>query len=106
MLEERIFESLSRAKLPYPELFQPSETREAERAASEAEVLRIESEVAHDMILTSDDEDGDDRLPEDCQPHVERERSEKLVKTEGKTNPGLINSQQLKLEGTNVEDKE
>ena len=56
LLDEQIFESLHRAKLRYPELFQPSETQEAERAASEAEVLRIEAEAAQDMVLASDDE--------------------------------------------------
>lgn len=58
LLEQRIFESLPRARLRYPELFQPSETQEAERAASEAEVLKIEAEVAQDIVLTSD-EDGE-----------------------------------------------
>lgn len=60
LLEKRIFESLPRAKIRYPELFQPSETQEAERAASEAEVVRIEAEAAQDIVLTSDDERGDD----------------------------------------------
>jgi len=60
LLEKRIFESLPRAKLRYPELFQPSETQEAERAASEAEVVRIEAEAAQDIVLTSDDERGDE----------------------------------------------
>ena len=60
LLEEQIFESLPRARLRYPELFQPSETQEAERAASEAEVIRIEAEAAQDIVLTSDDEGGDD----------------------------------------------
>lgn len=62
LLEKRIFESLTRAKLRYPELFQPSETQEAERAASEAEVVRIEAEAAQDIVLTSDDERGDECL--------------------------------------------
>lgn len=64
LLEKRIFESLPRAKLRFPELFQPSETQEAERAASEAEVVRIEAEAAHDVVLTSDDDQGDDDLDE------------------------------------------
>ena len=59
LLEERIFESLPRAKLRYPELFQPSGVQEAERAASEAEVLRIEAEAAQDVLITSDDERED-----------------------------------------------
>ncbi|KAL8921012.1 MAG: hypothetical protein Q9208_005903 [Pyrenodesmia sp. 3 TL-2023] len=62
LLEERIFDSLPRAKLRYPELFQLSETQEAERAASEAEVIRIEAEAAQDIVLTSDDEGGDECL--------------------------------------------
>ena len=60
LLEEQIFESIPRARLRYPELFQPSETQEAARAASEAEVVRIEAEAAHDIVLTSDEEDGYD----------------------------------------------
>ena len=62
LLEEEIFESPPRAKLLYPELFQPSETQEAERAASEAEVVRIEAEAAHDAVVTSDDEGEDECL--------------------------------------------
>ena len=60
LLEEQIFESLPRARLRYPELFQPSETQEAKRAASEAEVIRIEAEAAQDIVLTSDDKGGDE----------------------------------------------
>ena len=60
LLDEQIFESLPRAKLRYPELFQPSETQEAERAASEAEVIRIEAEAAQSVVLTSDHEGGDE----------------------------------------------
>lgn len=62
LLEEEIFESLPRAKLRYPELFQLTETQEAERAASEAEVVRIEAEAAQDLVLTSDNEGGDECL--------------------------------------------
>lgn len=62
LLEEQIFESLHRAKLYYPELFQLSETQEAERAASKAEVIRIKAEAAQDIVLTSDDEGGDEGL--------------------------------------------
>ncbi|KAI4285995.1 MAG: hypothetical protein L6R38_000222 [Xanthoria sp. 2 TBL-2021] len=62
LLEERIFESLPRAKLRYPELFQLSETQEAERAASEVEVIRIEAEAVQDVVLTSDNEGGDECL--------------------------------------------
>ena len=62
LLDEKIFESLPRAKLRYPELFQQSETQEAERAASEAEVIRIEAETAQDIVLTSDDEGRDECL--------------------------------------------
>ena len=56
LLDEKIFESEARAKLHFPELFQPSETQEAEREASEAEVARIEAEVVHETIVTSDEE--------------------------------------------------
>ena len=63
LLDEEIFESLPRAKLHYPELFQTSETQEAERAASEAEVIRIEDEAAQNIELTSDDE-GEGECPD------------------------------------------
>ena len=59
LLEEEIFESQARAKLRYPELFKPSEAQEAERAASEAKVVRIEADAAHEMESASDDEGGD-----------------------------------------------
>ena len=62
LLENHIFESLPQARLRYPELFQPSETQEAERAASEAEVLRIEAEAAQDVVLISDGDGEDDCL--------------------------------------------
>ena len=62
LLEEQIFESIPRAKLRYPELFQPSETQEADREASEAEVIRIEAKAVQDKVLTSDDDGGDECL--------------------------------------------
>ncbi|KAL8901596.1 MAG: hypothetical protein Q9207_005123 [Kuettlingeria erythrocarpa] len=62
LLDAKIFESLPRAKLRYPELFQPSETHGAERPASEAEVIKIEAEAVQDVVLTSDDGEGDSCL--------------------------------------------
>lgn len=56
LLDEQIFESLPRAQLHFPELFQPSETQEAERASSEAEVARVEAEAVQETVVTSDDE--------------------------------------------------
>lgn len=72
LLEEHIFESIPRAKLRYPELFQPSGTQEAERAASEAEVVRIEAEAAQDIALTSNDE-GEDERPDSEQGEQQAE---------------------------------
>jgi hypothetical protein len=56
LLDQEIFESKSRAKLHFPELFQPSETQEVEREASEAEVARIEAEAVQEAVVTSDEE--------------------------------------------------
>lgn len=56
LLDEQIFESLPRAQLHFPELFQPSETQEAERESSEAEVARIEAEAVQETVVTSDEE--------------------------------------------------
>ncbi|KAL8915058.1 MAG: hypothetical protein Q9171_000498 [Xanthocarpia ochracea] len=86
LLDDRIFESLPRAKLRYPELFQsPSESQEAERAASEAEVIRIEAEAAQDTLLTSDDDQDDEGL--DLENDGHRLEAEDTVKyaAEGKT---------------------
>ena len=60
LLDEEIFESPPRAKLIYPELFQPSEAQEAERAASEAEVVRIEAHAVHDIVVRSDVNGGEE----------------------------------------------
>lgn len=46
LLEEEIFKSLPQAKLRYPEMFQLTETQEAERVAFEAEVVRIKAKAA------------------------------------------------------------
>ena len=74
LLEELLFESLPRAKLRFPELFQTSEMKEAERAASEAEVVRIEAEAAQDIALVSDGDEGDEcPAHEQGQPRVEPE---------------------------------
>lgn len=58
LLDERIFESQARARIHFPELFQPSETQEAEREAAEAEVARIEAETAQETVVTSDEDWG------------------------------------------------
>lgn len=62
LLDDRIFESLPRAELRFPELFQRSETQEAEREASEAEVARIEAGAAQETVVTSDEEWEDEML--------------------------------------------
>ncbi len=56
LLDKRIFESEARAKLYFPELFQASETQEADREASEAEAARIEAETVQETAVTSDEE--------------------------------------------------
>ena len=62
LLDEQIFQSKFRAQLHFPELFQPSETQEAEREASEAEVARIEAEAVQETVVTSDEEWEDEIL--------------------------------------------
>jgi len=83
LLDEQIFESLPRAKLRYPELFQLTETQEAERAASEAEVVRIEAEAAQDIVLTSDDEGGDECL--DLKQSGQRAEPKETIEDKAKT---------------------
>ena len=95
LLEERIFESLPRAKLRFPELFHLSETQEAERAASEAEVVRIEAEAAHDIVLTSDDEGGDE-YP-DFEPGGQQAEPERVLEDKAKIGDNVqINTVRLR----------
>lgn len=56
LLKERIFESWFRAKLRFSEVFQTSLTQEVERAASEAEIIRVEIEAVQGIVLTSGNE--------------------------------------------------
>lgn len=62
LLEEGIFESTSRARLHFPELFEQSISQEAEREAFEAEATRIESEAVNGTAALSDDEDEMDAV--------------------------------------------
>ncbi len=82
LLDEQIFESLPRAKLRYPELFQLTDAQEAERAATEAEVVRIEAEAAQDIVLTSDDE-GDECL--DFKESGQRAEPEETIEDKAET---------------------
>ncbi|KAL8852483.1 MAG: hypothetical protein Q9221_002607 [Calogaya cf. arnoldii] len=67
LLDSQIFESIPRAKVRYPELFQsPSVSQEAKREALEAEDVRTEAEAAHDAVQTSDNE-GEENLVEGSQ---------------------------------------
>ncbi|KAI9718433.1 MAG: hypothetical protein M1812_004154 [Candelaria pacifica] len=94
LLDEQIFQSLPRAKLRYPELFQLTETQEAERAASEAEVVRIEAEAAQDTVLTSDDEGGAECL--DLKRSRQRAEPEETVEVETETREdGRISANEL-----------
>ena len=94
LLDEQIFESLPRAKLRYPELFQLTETQEAERAASEAEVIRIEAEAAQDIVLTSDDEGGDDCR--DLKQSGQRAEPEEVIEDKAETRDNVqINAVEL-----------
>lgn len=76
LLDEAIFESTLRARLRFPELFQPSQAEEAEREASEAEVARVEAEAARDVVLTSEDEEEEER------PDIEHSESYPLMTDE------------------------
>lgn len=105
LLEERLFESLPRAKLRFPELFQTSEVEEAERAASEAEAVRIAAEAAQDIVLTSDDDGGDD-FP-DCEQGEQRVESAKISKDENKAPDkaqiGVVGPRQVSFNGCMLE---
>lgn len=56
LLQEGIFESTSRAKLRFPELFETTPAQNLERAASEAEVARSEAAAIEKVIELSDQE--------------------------------------------------
>jgi len=64
LLMEGIFESPSRAKLRFPELFQQSEPQESSSGgASGADVAEIDARAAHG-ILPALDEEGEEELQE------------------------------------------
>jgi hypothetical protein len=56
LLEQKIFESPTRARKHFPELFQTSERQVAARVALEAEVARTEAEAVKETMVTSDEE--------------------------------------------------
>ena len=80
LLEEHIFESLPRAKLRYPELFQSPKGREAERAASEVEALKAEAEAIQDIVSTYDG----DRQNFDSKQEAKPAQVERTSKGKGK----------------------
>ena len=74
LLDDRIFESHTRAKRRHPEWFQSSETQKAEKQVSEAAVVRSEAEVAHDSEVTSYDKKDDECIdPEQVQRRAKSE---------------------------------
>ena len=105
LLDDRIFESLPRARLRYPELFQPSETQEAERAASEAEVLKVEAEAAQDILLTSDDdrEDVDLGLKQAGEQDEPEETVTAKIKASGNVQAGAVQVRQVLSERQSLE---
>lgn len=56
LLQEGIFESTSRARLRFPEVFETTAAQRSERVASEAEVARSEAEAIEKAIELSDKE--------------------------------------------------
>ena len=57
LLKERVFESLHRAQLRFPELFQRSEAEEVGGTDPEAEVVSFGIEAAHEALGNSEEED-------------------------------------------------
>ncbi|KAI9875856.1 MAG: hypothetical protein M1830_007897 [Pleopsidium flavum] len=57
LLDDGIFESEPRAKLHFPELFETSEARSAERQVSEAEAARSEAEAVEEVMASSDEDE-------------------------------------------------
>lgn len=56
LLEQGIFELQPRARLHFPDLFQPSERQEAQREASEAKVAKSEAETVQETAVNSDEQ--------------------------------------------------
>lgn len=55
LLEDRVFESTLQAKIRFPELFEISEARSAERAVSEAEAARSEANAVKEVLCVEED---------------------------------------------------
>ena len=58
LLKEGVFQSLHRAQLRFPDLFQGSEAGEVGGTVPEAEVVSFETEAAHEALGTSEDDHG------------------------------------------------
>ena len=71
LLEEGVFESTSCARLRFPDLFQSSGTREAERKVSEAEAARSEAKAVGETVVTSDEEWEEEILEVNVSPGQE-----------------------------------
>lgn len=71
LLDDNVFGSQSRARLRFPELFETSKTREAERKASEANVAKFEAEAIHENLVTSDEE-WEEEVVENCTSQGQR----------------------------------
>lgn len=58
LLKERVFESLHRAQLRFPDLFQRSEAGKVGGTVPEAEVVSLKTEAAYEALGTSEDDHG------------------------------------------------
>ena len=90
LLKEGVFQSLHRAQLRFPDLFQRSEAGEVGGTVPEAELVSFETEAAYEALRTSEEDDGyspidglgehDGALrtitPEEVSPHSRRPLAE------------------------------
>lgn len=83
LLEDQIFESLPRAKLRYPELFQPLQALEAKKVAPVAKIVKPETKETHEVAVTLGEKnkiDGADS--KNNEQHVELSKTTKVTAAE------------------------
>lgn len=87
LLDDGIFESQSRARLRFPELFQPSQAQEALRHLSQPEAATVEAEAVTESILTKNEESeeklGHDRALTEDEPSGHTHHAQSLRLEDG-----------------------
>ncbi|MCJ1257356.1 hypothetical protein MMC24_005181 [Lignoscripta atroalba] len=93
LLKEGIFGDERRARLQFPELFEPSEARITAREASEAEAARSEAEAIEESVALSEEDEGVRK--------IQKKHAEEPIEGAGKVNEQEISVQKNRVHDNN-----